>query len=458
MDLIRIFCLIGLLPAIYPIKKIFNRQALNIFDLIILFHSLNYCLAPILSNEIDLRTIIYEISEEVTLNTFLFYFSFITLILITDIYWTTKKQYKFSLINLSDTFYTVVDSINISKALILSLLLFAIVDILYLMPKIAVLFTIQSTNLILKETYLESSFIKIAMVIHTIAFTISILLLFKCINEKQGIPVLLIVSVLIFFIISFFLGRRFLSSFILLFLFIFYSVNRHSFNILTFSKVIIFFIIFYSLIFPFYNIIRNSRLINPERPVSTVIDVYNYGVENFRRDYNKANSSTKRRAIMLYGFLYDYIRTNPDSQNGKLTLAAIDQAIPRFLNPNKGRGTDPFLESLSRKRTDLSNSFLLHSYSDFHYWGIFLCYLLYLFSIWAYIFVFKVISLLFRHYSIILIIATSLFFMSFEVENKFEGVLANIIQLPLSILIILIVFRLILIDRSTELTTSNIFE
>jgi oligosaccharide repeat unit polymerase len=441
LELIKDFCIIGLLPFLYLIKKGINRQPLNVFDLLIVFHTLNFCVTPLLSDNAELTKTLIMCSDNVTVKFFSFYLAFIFLIFITDIIWTKRHEYTYSLINLSGIYEEVINLVPKSKLLYFIILLFAITDFVFFMPKFAVLFTMHTNyNEISNLSYLQTSLIKVANTLHTVVFAIAILLVIKPDKEKSKTKILLVISIFLFCIISFYVGRRYLLKFLILFVFIYYSVNRQKITNFTLINFVVFLVSFYLLVFPFYNIIRNSKEINPSDPLSSVINTYNFGVNNYNNRYNKSLNDTESRSLSLFGCLYDYIKVNPPTQDGVITIAALDQAIPKVFNPNKGYGTDPYIQRLSGKYKDLSNSYLLHSYSDFHSLGFILAYILYFLSIFFHIISAKIFNFFFQHFSIILIYSISLFNLAFDVENKFEGVMSSIFQLPVSIILVLSIF------------------
>ena len=81
----------------------------------------------------------------------------------------------------------------------------------------------------------------------------------------------------------------------------------------------------------------------------------------------------------LYTALYDLIKNNPDPKVGELAYEAVDVALPKVINPNKGNGPEPTLEKMTRRYVDQEDSLLLHTYGEFHYCGFIFAALLYSF-------------------------------------------------------------------------------
>lgn len=441
MFYIKIYCIISSLPAIYPIYKIVKKKNINLFDLLIVFHTLNFCIAPLLSKETELENIIYSINVETSTRLFLYYTSFILLLLISSIYWSKAKSKSIDLINLTILISIVIGKIRVSKKLIFILFVLSIIDLVYFMPKIGILFIIQSDENINNQSYIYSSLIKVLFSLHTILFSLAVFLLFRLKKRNLRTPLFLLITLLIFGIISFFIGRRYILSFALLIAFSHYSVNRNSIKLFDYLKYGIILIIFYFVLFPFFNIVRNERLFDNSKPISTVFKTIYFGVNNFSSSYHIASARTEERSVFLFGYLYDVINLNPYPQNGMITVASIDNAIPRVLNPEKGAGSDPLLTAISKKYTDISNSYLLHAYADFNLSGSFFCYLMFIFVIGCYQLGFNLTKNFSNHYSIALVFCISLFFFTYNIEAKFEDVLANLFQMPISLSIVWFILK-----------------
>ena len=95
MDVLVITSILGLLPTIYPIRRMINKLELNLVDLIILFHTLNFALVPLWKGNI------LQWSDIGIVETFLYYISFVILLLCLDIYWHYLYEDRESLINIT---------------------------------------------------------------------------------------------------------------------------------------------------------------------------------------------------------------------------------------------------------------------------------------------------------------------------------------------------------------------
>ena len=95
MSFLIVTCLVCALPSLLPIIRIVNKKELNMFDFIILFSTLHFCISPIKEGS---RA---SFTDDGVFNIFIFYFCYIYLILLVDIYYHQYKEDKNVIINTS---------------------------------------------------------------------------------------------------------------------------------------------------------------------------------------------------------------------------------------------------------------------------------------------------------------------------------------------------------------------
>ena len=95
MNFLIITCLVCALPSLLPIIRIVNKKELNMFDFIILFSTLHFCISPIKEGSHAFFT------DDGIYNVFIFYFCYIYIILLIDIYYHQYCENKNVIINTS---------------------------------------------------------------------------------------------------------------------------------------------------------------------------------------------------------------------------------------------------------------------------------------------------------------------------------------------------------------------
>ncbi|MGS0526303.1 hypothetical protein ACU8V7_15200 [Zobellia nedashkovskayae] len=189
-------------------------------------------------------------------------------------------------------------------------------------------------------SYEQSSMIQFFGTIFRLGLVISTVLFVQNIDEKKYD--LLTISSMILFLINFLmLSRRELLETILFVGIIIYSFNRALINKKLISYAILLGAFLYFVYFPFYNIIRRTPVaFSIQAPVTSIQKIYDYGVNNFGNSSESAAELTDSRAIYLYRAIY-WIAQNDSDRDitwGGITLMAVDHAIPKAINPNKGLG------------------------------------------------------------------------------------------------------------------------
>lgn len=126
--ILKILCIIALVPVLYPLRYLFKKQDINLFDLIILFHTLNFVISPFRYG--------YKLNldDGIVFNEFIYYFSFIITILALSLFWHKNNANKINLVNITKYIaqYKEVKVNFIGKAL---LVIAIIVSLVFYLPR-----------------------------------------------------------------------------------------------------------------------------------------------------------------------------------------------------------------------------------------------------------------------------------------------------------------------------------
>lgn len=437
MILLKVLSLLLLPFLIYPIRKITRRSDINFFDLMIIFHCLYFVIIPLTLDEEIITKKLGTIDNTVVI--FIFSFLLILFSLFTICSLRIKKN-SLSLLNITRHIkkFPEIETHFIFK---LILLVIPVLSLIIYVPAVSYLSFFNEYNLIDRvSNYEESVWIRLLGNAFYISLYITILLFFQ--NLQRGKKNILNLLTIVLCIINFLLlPRRLLLTIVLLFLLFLYSLMRKHINkrlIFNFLIVIIFIALVY---FPFYNTIRFSENINfsPSNPIKSITQLYDYGKSNINR--SKQIKEQSNRSLNLYSALYFLIKYDQTPSFGRLTYLAIDHAIPEFINPNKGLGSEPILEKRTRQNMDIADSVILLSAGDFSILGP-------LYSILIFYFIYFVALLICRIFNFFFHLSTItslwcvifLFTQCFNIEVKLDAILANFISI-MPILIILSLFQ-----------------
>lgn len=331
--------------------------------MIILFHTLNFVISPI--NHGNLK--VWD--ANVVFQEFIYYISFILLILVIDYYWRKNKENTNNIINITRFLqqYKCIKFSKIGYTILIFCLLFSLI---YYLPRATYILHIEEEMGGEIDYQAKSPVIFWGNVWNIIGLLLSMNFIISHKLRKYNIlDSCLFISYLILLI--FFPRRVFLFGILFLILTL-YSINRKAIN----KKLIMLIcgggLLFYLIYFPFYNVMRNSSFIfDSENPIESLNEIVSNAIDNwsYRDQDMKSEGASGMRSLNLYSALYNLIRWNPDPKYGELTFEAVDVAIPKVINPNKGDGPEHILEAMTRQYSDQADSFLLHSYGEFHYWG-----------------------------------------------------------------------------------------
>lgn len=435
------FCLIiSSLFILYPLNKLRKWEDLNFYDLIIIFHTINFCFSPL----IYLSYYDLCINDNTTIVFMLFYFLSILFIFIFDLI-STNKSNKNSIVNISYLIRLKYDIIEMNNRFLLFLFLFSSFSFVYLISNSSPIFLNDRIDDIVRKSYVESSLVTIVKFIYSLMYSITLICIAKYKVNNKKIPVLIYLVFILFFLISFFLGRRIFLFYILYMMLVYYSILKKEIK-----KYVVYFIMLISLIyfvlFPFYNIVRSTKLVDVDHPVNSIVNIVDYGIKNYNSGIFEAKESTNVRAVFLFSHLYEYIGNDHRPFYGYVLYNAIDHGIPQFMNPSKGSGTEELVSNASGKGWDIADSFLLDSYADFKILGSIIFALYYLFFL-------NVLSLILKCMKktdskwVFLVFILTLVDVSYNVEMKVDGLFSLLFQLPIYILILCIIERCLLIRK-----------
>ncbi|MBA6315440.1 hypothetical protein [Cellulophaga baltica] len=454
MVLIKILSLLLLLPSLYSIRKLIEKKELNFFDFLLLFSSLYFAIIPLKSNQ--------EVFDSIGLITrdnslFVFYYLLFYFLLLAFLSTQIKENNK-TAINITQFLKNYPD-INASLILKILLIVLPIFSITYYVPQMSIISAfseIRDANS--DASYEQSSMVKYFGTIFKLGLIITLKLFFQ---KKQGkkVDVLILTSLLLFLVNLVMLPRRELLVFCLFGALLFYSSKRDAINKKFIIIIACFGIFLYTVYFPFYNIIRFSPVqFDLKNPTESISEIYNFGISSYDNSKEGASELTDTRAIGLYRAVYWLAKydTNEDISWGGITLAAIDHAIPKAINPGKGLGSETILEKRMHAPNDSADSILLLALADYSIFGNLYTILLYILIYYLLLVIARKSETLFGQNIISYYLIFFIFRLTFDVEQKLDAILANIVSFILVIILIVAIQKLNIISLSEhpEIKTS----
>lgn len=412
--MLELTSLIGLIPSIYPLYKCFKKEELNLFDLLLLFVTLHFAITPLKNGHLVFFT------TNVVIEVFFYYFTFLIILVSIDLYWTKKYDKARSIINITN-YINAISNFKVTKRGIVFLSLCMIISAVYYVPNASLFLSDTEDN---TRSYEASSILMAFTNIFQAIGYISAFIFFigRKNGDKDRIALLLF---LCFILLCVFLPRRILTYQLLCVGLIYYSLFRNKITLKKCLLVSILAGLFFSIYYPFYNVIRrNDITFDTTQPIQSMIQVVDYGIDNFGEKSKDASELTAERSLGIYQAMYMIMQKNPVCRMGELTYLSIDVAIPKVLNPNKGAGTEEEIQKMSGSLFDIADSYFLLGFAEFNFFGCIYAILLYLFVFFSYSKYANFLSgLKFGTMSSIYVMF-SLFDVTWEVESKFEGALA----------------------------------
>lgn len=428
---LKLLSVIASIFAIYPLQKLFRKDEINVFDLIILFHTIFFCIVPLVS---DYSTFLwldgFNFEQDIIFRIFIYYVLFIGAVFGIDLFWTKYYKNVKSLINI--TYYlNTLPKIDISWIFLFILGVNLIISWLWYLPQASYMDTFEKYSQL--KGYESSPLYLFYGSVFTMCISFSLILFLKneLTSKKKNI---LLVFLFGFGILLLFLPRRIMLFYFIIGLITTYSIKREFFSFKSIFLIGILVLFIIKIYFPFYNVMRwTSVKIDGNNFATSIINILGDTGSKFEENKKHAKNVSEGRALNLYYALYRIVKYDTSPDNGKLLIAAIDHAIPKLLNPNKGKGTELILQKKMRCNTDQADSILLLSYGDFgFYLGPLYSVLLFLLIICIYVLLYRCNYLYLNNgpfMGVMLIIY--LISMSWNVEAKLDGYFASYIHLIL---------------------------
>ena len=229
-----------------------------------------------------------------------------------------------------------------------------------------------------------------------------------------------------------------------------YSIRRNYFTKKKIVWLIVILLVIFKIYFPFYNVMRRTAVnIDSSNFSTSLIHIIEDTNRRFESKKESAAETSEGRALNLYYSLYRIIKYDKSPSNGKLFIAAIDHALPKFVNPNKGNGTEIILEKKMLIKTDLADSILLLAYGEFGLVvGTVYSFLLFILIIYIHVFFDKINSVFFQNSSIItFLLVVYLISFSWNVEGKLDGCFASFVHLAIMSIVLMLFGRLNIIGN-----------
>lgn len=437
MLFLKILSILASTIVIYPFRKLYRKDEINVFDLIILFYTIFYCLIPLFSEYSAfqwLKGFFFE--NDIIFYVFIYYIISIVLILATDLFWTKHYKYKISILNI--TYYLKnLPPIKVTWFFLIIIFFNMIISWVWYLPQASYM---DSFN----EYYQTQGYVKSPMyllygAILMFCFSFSQIIYFKE-NLKKKKKIALLITLLGFGFLLLFMPRRIMLFYLILSLIIIYSVKRDFF---TFKKMLcigVVLLVILKVYFPFYNVMRRTDVkIDRNNFATSIIQIVEEANELFDTKKEHAAETSEGRALNLYYALYRIIKYDKSPSNGGLFIAAVDHALPKLINPNKGEGTEKILEKKMLCNKDQADSILLLAYGDFGLFvGAFYSFLLIIIVISIHVLFDKLNRIFFFNESVVdILLIVYLISFAWNVEQKLDMTLASFVHLAIMTIVLM---------------------
>lgn len=429
-----------MLPIIYPLLLLYKKRDLNIWDFLLLFSCLFFSVIPAVYGHLlsfdtkDVKTVFFVV--------LVYNFT----LLFVDLFFRKNHGQEFRVLNIC----LFLKHIKHFKISVLGKILIAIgivVSTVYYLPRMSIAVRMEESGI--RTSYAESS---ILMALTSVIFIIGVVLtLASLTNIKELKRDKFLIALDVFYLgLMIFMPRRLFVFALLEIAIVFYSLHRISISKKIVSYIIVIFFGLYLIYFPFYNVVRwNNVSFNPSHPIESLSAIIKYGIRNYSQQQTTASQSTDERSLGLYEALYNLFHNCTEWGNGKLTVAAIDGAIPRIINPNKGNGTERTLERMAGVYNDQADSILLEACGDFKFLGSLYAVILFAILFWLYEKYSYLYYKLFGSYLIPTFILFELLSITWNIEGNLGGRIAFFFSSIFSIIVLLILehYKVISITR-----------
>ena len=443
MFFLKFLSAIASLFAVYPLIKLIKKDEINIFDLIILFHTIFFCLIPIISDYSAYQWLKdFDFEDNIILSIFIFYVLSIALLLRVDTFWTKHYKYKYTILNI--TYYIrKLPQIEVSWMFLGILIINLIISWIWYLPQASIIDTFKEFSS--SQGYSKTPLFLFYGAIFSFCFSFTQLLYLKEELSKKKKYVLL-VTIIGFGLLLLFMPRRVMLLYFVLSLIIIYSVKRNFFTLKKITWIALVLIVIIKIYFPFYNVMRRVDVrFDSNNFTTSILQIIDETKTEFNSNKEYATETSEGRALNLYYALYRIIKYDKSPSDGKLFVAAVDHALPKLINPNKGLGTAVILENkMQCKNKDQADSILLLSYGDFGlYVGAFYSLLLFILVIFAHVFIQECSIACFNIKTTLdILLILNLIKFAWNVEGTLDGVFASFIHLIIMSILLFVLSRL----------------
>lgn len=447
MLFIKLLSAIASLFALYPLIKLAKKDEINIFDLIILFHTIFFCFIPLFSDYSAFEWLKgFSFEDNIIFRVFIFYIISMAFLLRADVFWTRHYKYSRSILNI--TYYIKkLPRIEVSWIFLVILFINLIISWVWYLPQ-ASYFDTFSEYTKSQGYVVKSSLYLLYGAIFTLCFSFSLLLYLKeNLSLKKNIIILF--TLLGFALLLLFMPRRIMLFYIIVSLIITYSIKRHFFTKKKIAWIIVVLLVIFKIYFPFYNVMRRTTVkIDSSNFTTSLLYIIEDTNSRFDSKKGSASETSEGRALNLYYALYRIIKYDKTPSNGKLLIAAIDHALPKFVNPNKGSGTEIILQKKMFSKKDQADSILILAYGEFGLLiGAFYSFLLFILIIFIYV-LFEKINFIFNKDASIIAFLQVVYLISFSwnVEGKLDAYFASFVHLAILSIILMLLVRFNIIE------------
>lgn len=389
----NLLAIVSFLPSIIPLFKMYKRTSIDVFDLLIFFHGLYFCIIPLITGGFLAGV------DSISIDVYVYYNSFVyTLILLK---FTFLKYFLSgnSVLNISDYLMNLVKVIKFNR--FSTSVFFLFLAICWYDYSVTTSHNLLYINLdyydMRSEVSLNTSYA--VGVIHILVKSIlQFAILALCVRAISRVYNNIKISAGDFVLyLGYFtllvLGSRTLviGSFFVL-IFIVYSVFRNKISLLDFIKFVVIGVLLVVFTFAINSVYRSAlRTISKNIDGRIGLDVYvliaSEAFESLVGNDDKLVNSTavSSRANSLYNSLSQPFVQNQTSTSSSLFLESVSISIPKVIYPQKSKlGSQGIIEAELGAYNDIGDSLLLFWRMEMGLLGGVACafYYVFLFLIW----------------------------------------------------------------------------
>lgn len=454
---LRLLAFISLLPLIYPLYKLIKRKELNLFDLVIVFSSLYYCVIPLVSSSENYNYSEIVNSQYIQFSIYSFYNLFIYSLFFFNIIWSISSfNKKVHLINLSHSIEVYFRKIIIPPNILYLYVFFVIIGwIIYVYTLSASALTANLSYTDIRESladnknYQGSVALTIFNYLNSVIFSILIFDILKIKKLRKKIPIIYWIILANFLTISMLSSRTsFLGKLIFVAL-VYYSLERLSFKWKNALKLFIVLFLVIGIVFPLVNIYRNSvRILGAEATNKNLIEnfgfILNTTINNYSEMNKESSNAVGSRSVYVFQAFSSAFIINDEPELGNLSSNAISFSTPHFIYPGKSiTGSQLIIEKKLKVYTDIADSFLLFNKLEWGTLGAFICVLFFIFHFICWDLLLKIGISVLKNKILFFFPLISVFAICHDVELSPDTSIANLIQAPFVLFSIFLLFYIL---------------